>query len=97
MKHIFDKCKSVVAKFAKGGELTEVYGRFSANSVARLQDINEQLYSAMLELFYAYIGNGGTLDYADKDYGYISDEIDYIEIKNILIIHFHCIYLINLR
>lgn len=81
MKHIFDKCKSVISKFAKGGELTEVYGRFSADSKALLRDINQALYDALGELLAAHVNNEGTLDYSEKDYSYINDEIDVIAIK----------------
>jgi len=32
------------------------------------------------ELFEAYIGNEGTLDYPDKEYGWLSDEIEDVQV-----------------
>lgn len=46
-----------------------------------MKKINKFLYEALLALFHGHINNGGKLDYSEKDYSYISDTLDIIEVK----------------
>jgi hypothetical protein len=40
----------------------------------------EMLVEEMTELYNAHISNGGNVDYSEKEYGYLSDEIDDIQV-----------------
>lgn len=46
-----------------------------------LKKLNKQLIKALYFLFNAHTNNGGTTDYPEKDYSWISDDLDYIEVK----------------
>lgn len=49
--------------------------------VIDLKQVNEKLIDALSTLFNSHIHNGGKVDFKEKDYSWISDDLDIIEIK----------------
>lgn len=46
-----------------------------------LKDLNASLHGELHKLFKEHINNGGLLEYSEKDYAYVSDDLDYIEVR----------------
>jgi hypothetical protein len=44
------------------------------------EDEVKAMYDYANVLFYAHINNGGELDYSDKEYGYLADELEDVEV-----------------
>ena len=58
--------------------LSELYN-ITINTMAHSQKVRE-LYDKAYHLFNNYIGNKGKLDYSDKQYGYLVDELEDVEV-----------------
>jgi len=43
-------------------------------------DHNKQLYNELEKLYHSHINNGGTVDFSEKDYSYLIDDIEVIEV-----------------
>ena len=63
--------------YKTGGKVNKLTESMSKKNQSTKVD---SLYKKALALHNAYVANEGNLSYSDKDYGYLSDDLDYVEV-----------------